>query len=158
MQRHRNLRQQQQPDQQPAVGVKRVGGYQDGPEHDSSSSSMSPSLTTTPVTTTSVTATPAVASQTGGFYLKIYGLPASFDDQSLKSMFNNVKFVRIATAKPTPITTKVINQDGRAENTTIVKAKKLCQVETQLDLERALTRQDERVGKSKVIYLFIENY
>jgi hypothetical protein len=89
-----------------------------------------------------------------GFYIKIYGLPANFDDQALKNMFNNVKFLKISTAKPTPISTKFVNQDGSTENSTVVKAKKLCQVETQLDLERALTRQDERVGKSKVCLIF----
>ena len=124
MQRQRMLRQQQQQQSQPAE-PKRSGSYQE-PEQETSGSPQN------------------------GFYLKIYGLPVSFDDQQLKAMFNNVKFVRIATSKPTPISTKIVNSDGSNENVTIVKAKKLCQVETQLDLERALTRQDERVGKSKV--------
>ena len=82
-----------------------------------------------------------------GHFLKIYGLPLKFDEGSLKSMFNNVKFVRILTSAPTPITS---TNNGTQEATTTLKAKKLCQVETQLDLERALTRQDERVGKSKL--------
>ena len=84
-----------------------------------------------------------------GFYLKIYGLPANFYEGALKSMFNNVKFLRIVTSTPTPITS-TNNNNGSTEQTTTLKAKKLCQVETQLDLERALTRQDERVGKSKL--------
>lgn len=85
-----------------------------------------------------------------GHYIKIYGLPARFDESSLKSMFNNVRFVRIVTTNPTPIQSKIINQDGSQETKTIMKAKKLCEVETQLDVERALTRQDERVGKSRI--------
>ena len=84
-----------------------------------------------------------------GFYLKIYGLPANFYEGALKSMFNNVKFLRIVTSTPTAITSTNSN-NGSTEHTTTMKAKKLCQVETQLDLERALTRQDERVGKSKL--------
>ncbi len=84
-----------------------------------------------------------------GFYFKIYGLPAKFDETALKSMFNNVKFLRIVTSTPTPITSTNTN-NGTTEQTITIKAKKLCQVETQLDLERALTRQDERVGKSKL--------
>ena len=39
-----------------------------------------------------------------GFYFKIYGLPAKFDETALKIMFNNVKFLRIITSTPTPIT------------------------------------------------------
>lgn len=85
----------------------------------------------------------------GGFFLKIYGLPVQFDETDLKAMFNNVGFIRITTSTPTPITSTNIN-NGVEETTTSLKAKKLCQVETQLDLERALTRQDERVGKSKL--------
>lgn len=84
-----------------------------------------------------------------GFFLKIYGLPVEFDESELKTMFNNVNFIRFTTATPTPITSTSIN-NGVEETTTSLKAKKLCQVETQLDLERALTRQDERVGKSKL--------
>lgn len=84
-----------------------------------------------------------------GFFLKIYGLPVQFDESELKTMFNNVNFIRFTTATPTPITSTSIN-NGVEETTTSLKAKKLCQVETQLDLERALTRQDERVGKSKL--------
>lgn len=84
-----------------------------------------------------------------GFYFKIYGLPAKFDETALKIMFNNVKFLRIVTSTPTPITS-TNNNNGQTEQITTLKAKKLCQVETQLDLERALTRQDERVGKSKL--------
>lgn len=84
-----------------------------------------------------------------GFYLKIYGLPVHFDESELKIMFNNVNFMRVTTAAPTPITSTNIN-NGVEETTTALKAKKLCQVDTQLDLERALTRQDERVGKSKL--------
>ncbi|CAF0737030.1 unnamed protein product [Brachionus calyciflorus] len=97
-----------------------------------------------PTTTTDST------SPSSGFFIKIYGLPARFDDTSLKNMFNNVKFNRIITANPTPIQSKVVNQDGQSETKTFMKAKKLCEVETQLDVERALTRQDERVGKSKI--------
>ena len=85
-----------------------------------------------------------------GLYLKIYGLPASFNSDDLKSMFNNVNFVSIATSVPTPITSTSINSDGQQEQTTVLKAKKICQVERQIDLERALTRQNERVGKSKL--------
>lgn len=81
------------------------------------------------------------------FFLKIYGLPVKFDENELKSMFNNVKFLKIVTAAPTPITSI---REGTLEQVTSIKAKKICQVETQLDLERALTRQDERVGKSKL--------
>jgi hypothetical protein len=72
-----------------------------------------------------------------------------FDEGELKAMFNNVHFVRFTTAAPTPITSTSVSH-GVEETTTALKAKKLCQVETQLDLERALTRQDERVGKSKL--------
>ena len=72
-----------------------------------------------------------------------------FDEGELKAMFNNVKFVRFTTAAPTPITSTSVS-NGVEETTTALKAKKLCQVEKQLDLERALTRQDERVGKSKL--------
>ena len=85
-----------------------------------------------------------------GFFLKIFGLPADFDETELKNMFNNVKFTKIITSVPTPITTTITNQDGTTEQTTIMKAKKLCQVETKLDMERALTRQNERVGKGKI--------
>lgn len=85
-----------------------------------------------------------------GHFIKIYGLSARFDDSLLKNMFNNVRFIRIVTTNPTPIQSKIINQDGSQETKTIMKAKKLCEVETQLDVERALTRQDERVGKSRI--------
>ncbi len=84
-----------------------------------------------------------------GFYLKIYGLPVKFDENDLKSMFNNVNFLKMTTATPTPITSTNMN-NGQSETVTSLKAKKICEVETQLDLERALTRQDEQVGKSKL--------
>ncbi|RNA04230.1 RNA-binding 12 [Brachionus plicatilis] len=84
------------------------------------------------------------------FYIKIYGLPARFDQSALKNMFNNVRFVRIVTTRPMAIQSKVVNQDGSQDTKTVMKAKKLCELETQLDVERALTRQDERVGKSRV--------
>jgi hypothetical protein len=88
-------------------------------------------------------------SEGNGFFLKIYGLPAGFDETELKSMFNNVNFVSIFTSQPTPITSTTLN-NGNQEQTTVLKAKKICVVETQLDLEKALTRQNERVGKSKL--------
>lgn len=147
MQRHRNMRQQQQQQQQPGSEPPKRERHHEPPSDHYESTSPQGGVNSNNATTNTTATTTGT-----GFYLKIYGLPANFDDQSLKAMFNNVKFVRIATAKPTPITTKIINQEGRQENTTIIKAKKLCQVETQLDLERALTRQDERVGKSKVAY------
>ena len=80
-----------------------------------------------------------------GHYIKIYGLPAKFDDKNLRNVFNNVKFVRIFTS--TPIAFKGA-YDGEPKTT--YKAKKICEVETQLDIEKALTRQDERIGKSKL--------
>ena len=84
-----------------------------------------------------------------GFYLKIYGLPAGFDESELKNMFNNVNFISIFTSQPTPVTSTTLT-NGNQEQTTVLKAKKICVVETQLDLEKALTRQNERVGKSKL--------
>jgi len=84
-----------------------------------------------------------------GFFLKIYGLPVKFDETDLKSMFNNVNFLKMTTATPTPITSTNVN-NGQSETVTSLKAKKICEVASQLDLERALTRQDEQVGKSKL--------
>jgi RNA recognition motif-containing protein len=87
-----------------------------------------------------------------GFFIKIYGLPSNFDETSLKNMFNNVKFIKIFTSRP-----KTVNNNNNNNNSNdgeqqqiVLKAKKICQVETKLDLEKALTRQDERVGKSKL--------
>ena len=85
----------------------------------------------------------------GDFYLKIYGLPADFDETELKSMFNNVNFLSILTSPATAITSTTLS-NGSHEQTTVLKAKKICVVATQLDLEKALTRQNERVGKSKL--------
>lgn len=80
-----------------------------------------------------------------GYFLKIYGLPAGFDEIELKNMFNNVGFVSILTSQATPITSAASSLEP-----TVLKAKKICIVATQLDLEKALTRQNERVGKSKL--------
>lgn len=68
-----------------------------------------------------------------GFYVKIYGLPQNVSRSILLDEFNNVKFKRI---------NKVVNNEG--------KIKFICEVETKLDLERALTRQNEVVGGRKI--------
>lgn len=70
----------------------------------------------------------------GGFYLKIFGLPTRFDRHSLQNEFNNVRFMRIQT---------IFKHE-------LGKPMLVSEVETRLDLERALTRHDEKVIRQKI--------
>ena len=78
---------------------------------------------------------PLVASD-DGFYIKIYGLPppSEFDDDQVREMFNNVRFMGDIVTSHAQFPTSGHNQ------TAIVKAKRLCRVETKMDVDRALTR------------------
>ena len=70
----------------------------------------------------------------GGYYLKIFGLPTRFDRHSLQNEFNNVRFMRIQT---------IFKHE-------LGKPMLISEVETRLDLERALTRHDEKVIRQKI--------
>ena len=70
----------------------------------------------------------------GGYFLKIFGLPTRFDRHSLQNEFNNVRFMRIQT---------IFKHE-------LGKPMLISEVETRLDLERALTRHDEKVIRQKI--------
>lgn len=84
-----------------------------------------------------------------GFYLKVYGLPPELNDDEVRDLFGDVRIMRMFTAH-TPF--------GGGGGNVVVKAKKLLQVETKQDVDRALKRNDERFGKSKLHIYQINKY
>ncbi len=83
---------------------------------------------------------PFVNSSIGGYYLKIINLPPRVDKYTLKTEFSSVNFLN--TQFVYHFYDRNIGQRG---------TKIICEVETKQDLERALTRNNDEIGKGRIV-------